>query len=57
MEVLAGAYNTLKRCSPVLCLELFKDTQESKEQVNFLNKLGYNIIDVIVKDYIFKKKS
>jgi len=53
-EVLKGAKKTLEINSPTICLEEV-DPKNSKA-FKFLASLNYEIVDVIVKEYIFKKK-
>ena len=51
-EVLKGAKKTLEINSPIICLEEI-DPKNSKA-IKFLESLNYVIIDVVVKEYIFK---
>ena len=55
LDVLIGAEKTLIRCNPVICLEIDKEEHE-KELGKFLKKLNYKLLDVIIKEYIFKKE-
>jgi FkbM family methyltransferase len=55
-DVLQGSKKTLKVCNPVVCIELF-ESKEKKEQMSFLESLGYNLVDVIIKEHIFLKNS
>ena len=53
-QVLKGAKKTLEINSPIICLEEI-DPKNSKA-IKFLESLNYEIVDVIVKEHIFKKK-
>ena len=53
-EVLKGAKKTLRINSPTICLEEV-DPKNSKA-IKFLESLNYEIVDVIVKEHILKKK-
>ena len=53
-DVLKGSKNTLEKCSPVVCIELF-ELKEKQEQISFLNSLGYELVDIIIKEHIFVK--
>ena len=53
-EVLKGAKKTLELNSPIICLE--EVYPENSRAIKFLESLNYVIIDVVVKEYIFKKK-
>jgi len=53
-EVLKGAKKTLEINSPIICLEEI-DPKNSKA-IKFLESLNYVIVDVVLKEYIFKKK-
>lgn len=55
LDVLRGAKKTLENCNPVVCLELF-DFVDKKEQIKFMNEMGYEIKDIIIKEHVFKKK-
>ena len=54
MSVLKGAYNTLKNNRPVLCIE--EDNPKNSLIIPFLKDLNYELVDVIIKEHIFKKK-
>ena len=54
LDVLRGSKRTLENCDPVVCLELF-DSKEKKEQIKFMNDLGFEIKDIIIKEHVFKK--
>lgn len=54
LDVLKGAKKTLENCNPVVCLELF-ELVDKKEQIKFMNELGYEIKDIIIKEHVFKK--
>ena len=53
-EVLKGARKTLELNSPILCIE--EDNVKNSKAIKFLESLNYEIVDVIVKEHIFKKK-
>ena len=53
-QVLKGAKKTLEINSPIICLEEI-DPKNSKA-IKFLESLNYVIVDVVLKEYIFKKK-
>ena len=53
-NVLKGAYHTLKNNKPVLCIE--EDNPENSLTLPFLRELNYELVDVVVKEHIFKKK-
>lgn len=55
LSVLKGAYNTLKKNSPVLCIE--EDDPKNSLIIPFLENLNYELVDVIIKEHVFKKKS
>ena len=56
LEVLKGAYKTLKANNPIICIEEENliDLEES-EVYNFLKELDYKVTDRIFKELIFKK--
>ena len=54
INVLKGAYNTLKTNSPVLCIE--EDDPKNSLIIPFLENLNYELVDVIIKEHVFKKK-
>ena len=54
LSVLKGAYNTLKLNNPILCIE--EDNPSNSETIPFLENLNYVVVDVIVKEHVFKKK-
>ena len=54
LDVLRGAKKTLENCNPIVCLELF-ELVDKKEQIKFMNDLGYEIKDIIIKEHVFKK--
>ena len=53
-QVIKGAKKTLEINSPIICLEEI-DPKNSKA-IKFLESLNYVIVDVVLKEYIFKKK-
>ena len=53
-EVLKGAKKTLEINSPIICLE--EEYPENSRSINFLESLNYEIVDVAIKEHIFKKK-
>ncbi len=54
LEVLKGAEKTLRELSPIICIE--EENPKNSKSLKFLQSLDYNIVDVIIKDYILKKK-
>ena len=54
LSVLKGAYSTLKFNNPILCIE--EDNPINSETIPFLENLNYVVVDVIVKEHVFKKK-
>ncbi len=54
LSVLKGAYNTLKNNKPVLCIE--EDDPKNSLIIPYLKDLNYELVDVVVKEHIFKKK-
>tara|TARA_B100001059_G_scaffold167693_2_gene167432 strand:- start:2315 stop:2983 length:669 start_codon:yes stop_codon:yes gene_type:complete len=54
-KVLKGAKKTLTNNNPIICLE--EDKPQDSETIPYLKSLNYSIIDIINKEYIFKKKS
>lgn len=54
LSVLKGAYNTLKNNKPVLCVE--EDDPKNSIIIPFLKDLNYELVDVVTKEHIFKKK-
>ena len=54
LSVLKGAYSTLKFNNPILCIE--EDNPSNSETIPFLENLNYVVVDVIVKEHVFKKK-
>ena len=54
LKVLKGMRNTLQKCNPVVCIELFEHV-EKIEQIKFMNQIGYNLVDNHGKEFIFKK--
>ena len=53
-EVLNGAKKTLEINSPIICLE--ENNPRDSEAIKLLENLNYEIVDVILKEHIFKKK-
>ena len=53
-EVLKGAKKTLELNSPILCIE--EDNVTNSKTIKFLESLNYEIVDVILKEHILKKK-
>ena len=53
-EVLKGAKKTLEINSPIICLE--EEYPENSRTIKFLESLNYEIVDVALKEHIFKKK-
>ena len=53
-EVLKGAKKTLEINSPIICLE--EEYPENSRSIKFLESLNYEIVDVALKECIFKKK-
>ena len=53
-EVLKGAKKTLEINSPIICIE--EEYPENSRAIKFLESLNYEIVDVILKEHIFKKK-
>ena len=53
-EVLKGARKTLELNSPIVCLE--EDNVKNSKAIKFLESLDYAIVDVVLKEHIFKKK-
>ena len=53
-EVLKGAKKTLELNSPIICLE--EVYPENSRAIKFLESLNYEIVDVVLKEHIFKKK-
>jgi hypothetical protein len=51
---LKGSRKTLEICNPVVCIELIESIDKN-EQIRFMNDLGYKLVEVIVKDHVFKK--
>ena len=54
LEVLQGAKKTLEINSPIICLE--EEYPENSRSIKFLESLNYEIVDVALKECIFKKK-
>ena len=54
LSVLKGAYSTLKFNNPILCIE--EDNLINSETIPCLENLNYVVVDVIVKEHVFKKK-
>ena len=52
LEVLKGAIETLENNSPIICIEV---NNERSEEISFLKKLNYSIIDMVGKEVILKK--
>ncbi len=55
LNVLKGAQNTLINNNPVICLE--EEDPKNKTIINFLKNLNYDLVDVILKEQIFKKNN
>jgi FkbM family methyltransferase len=61
--VILGAIETIKKCSPVICLEQKKgvigrydEKQDQYKSLEFLiQKLGYSVVDRVVDDWVLKK--
>ena len=53
-DVLRGAKKTLKKCNPVICLELV-DRYNKQKQIDYLKNLGYYLVDIVTKEHIFIK--
>ena len=53
INLLKGAYDTIKRDKPVIFIE--KTITNDNDLVNFLNDLGYDIFKEFEKDILFKK--
>lgn len=54
LQVLEGAIKTLKLNKPILCIE--EDEPNNSSLFEFLKDLDYEVIDIINKEHIFKKK-
>jgi FkbM family methyltransferase len=54
LEVLEGAYKTLKENMPVICIEEILPELEDSEPINFLIQLNYKVVDRINKEVILK---
>jgi FkbM family methyltransferase len=55
LEVLKGAYKTLKKNMPIICIEENLSDLKDSEIYNFLKELNYQVVDRINKELIFKK--
>ncbi len=55
LQVLKGMTNTLTICNPVVCIELFEQLEKG-EQIKFMHSFGYDLVDIITKEHVFKKK-
>ena len=55
LQVLKGMSNTLMVCNPVVCIELFEEVEKA-EQMKFMHSIGYDLVDIIIKEHVFKKK-
>tara|TARA_B100000963_G_scaffold295350_1_gene266226 strand:- start:396 stop:1064 length:669 start_codon:yes stop_codon:yes gene_type:complete len=55
LEVLKGAYKTLKLNTPIICIEEDLPVLEDSEVYNFLINLNFQVVDRIGKELIFKK--
>jgi len=53
LEVLRGMINILKNFNPIVCIELL-DQIEKSEQINFMSELGYELVDIIIKEHVFR---
>ena len=54
LNVLKGANKTLKKNNPVLCIE--EDDSKNSLVIPYLEELNFELVDVINKEHIFKKK-
>ena len=54
LDVLKGMINILKNCNPIVCIELLEQVEKT-EQIHFMNKLGYEVVDIIIKEHVFRK--
>ena len=55
LEVLKGAYKTLRANSPIICIEENLPDLKDSEMYNFFIDLNYQVVDRIGKELIFKK--
>ena len=55
LEVLKGAYKTLRSNSPIICIEENLPDLKDSEMYNFFIDLNYQVVDRIGKELIFKK--
>ena len=59
LNVLKGAYRTLKNNNPLLCIECARRNKEELEFVKkineFLKKINYKIVGGVGKELFFKK--
>ena len=55
LEVLKGAYKTLRANSPIICIEENLPDLKDSEMYNFFLELNYQVVDRIGKELIFKK--
>jgi FkbM family methyltransferase len=60
--VILGALETIKKCSPVICIEQKKgvvgrydEKQDQYKSLEFLIKLGYIVVDRVVDDWVLKR--
>jgi FkbM family methyltransferase len=54
LDVLKGMINILKNCNPIVCIELLEQIEKT-EQINFMNEIGYELVDIIIKEHVFRK--
>ena len=54
LQVLKGMTKTLMVCNPVVCIELFEEVDKA-EQMKFMHNIGYDLVDIIIKEHVFKK--
>ena len=54
INLLKGAYETIKRDKPVIFIE--KTLTNNNDLINFLNDLEYDIFKEFEKDILFKQK-
>lgn len=54
LDVLKGMINILKNCNPIVCIELLEQVEKT-EQIHFMNKMGYEVVDIIIKEHVFRK--
>ena len=54
LSVLEGMVETLNKCNPVICLEMFNE-KDNNLQLDLLHSLGYKLVDKIIKEHVFIK--